>query len=183
MRTSLTRWLTVLVLVGLVVLLPTAAFAQLGAGQRTALRTGLLAATDPTVTQALAVGDDSTIASWCNGLSATDAWMAAASRRTLFEASNITQFDGLSAGKRDAWTLLLDNAPLDFGRNALRTAVVDIWGASNSVAVLQALREKARRCEAIIGGTVRTTNTVSALDRSYFGTFSPDVIAEALRGQ
>jgi hypothetical protein len=105
-----------------------------------------------------------------NGASTTDAWMAATSQQTIFEATDVTLFDGLTQGKRDVWRLLMDNTPINFGRNILRKAVVDTWGTTNSVAVLTAFLEKATRAQAAIGGTSKTTNTVTGIDRTYAGT-------------
>ena len=125
-------------------------------------------------------GQTDLMADWYNQPSSTDAWMYAAQRSTLFEATDVTKFDGLTAGKRDAWRLLLDNTPIDFGRNANRKAVQDIWGNTDSVAVLQALREKATRAQALFGGTSKTTNTVTALDRAFTGSLSGYDISQAL---
>lgn len=150
--------------------------------QQTALRNALTAETNPTVVAALAIRDDVTLTDWCNGASTTDAWIANCDRRTLFEAMDIAKFDGLTAGKRDAWRMMMENAPLDFGRNKLRTAVQDAWGTQDSVAVLSALREKATRAESYIGGAMKTTNTVSAIDRAYVGALSINEVSVALNG-
>jgi len=146
--------------------------------QLTALKAAINAETDPTFVAHRDIGNTEQMAVWLNGAGTTDAWLPAATRAQLFEATDVAKFDGLSAGKRDAWRLMMDNAPIDFGRNANRKAVLDIWGATDSVAVLQALREKATRAQEILGGTSKTTNTVTGLDRAYAGTLSyTDVIA------
>ena len=150
--------------------------------QQTTLRNALAAETNQTVVDALAIRDDVTLTTWCNGLSTTDAWIAYCDRRTMFEAMDVTKYDGLTAGKRDAWRVMMENGPLDFGRNKLRTAVTDIWGAQDSVAVLTNLREKATRAENYIGGNVKTTNTVSGLDRAYVGGLSINEVSVALNG-
>lgn len=153
---------------------------ELSRSQRNTLRTAI--ANEPAVSAAYAARDDTAIADWCNAASATDAWMYAADARTLFEAGDITKYDALSAGKRAAWDRMERNAPLNFGRAKMRSAVVDIWGSSDSVAVLTALREKATNCQAKIGGTSRTTNTVTGLDRSWPGLLSRDDISTLLNG-
>lgn len=150
--------------------------------QRTSIRNGINAETDPSIVTARTIRDDVTLTVWCNGASATDAWISGADSRTLFEAMDITKFDALTAGKRAAWDLMMRNAPLDFARAKLRTAVVDVWGATDSVAVLSALREKATRAEAYIGGTTRTTNTVSGLDRAFVGALSVTDVSQAMNG-
>jgi hypothetical protein len=151
--------------------------------QATAIRAGVNAETDPVVVAARAIRDDQAISAWCNGASATDAWLASADRRTLFEAIDVTKFDALTAGKRDAFKLMMDNAPLDFGRNKMRSALVDVWGATDSVAVLTALREKATRCQMYVGGTSRTTNTVTGLDRGWAEQMSGGLMSSILNAQ
>ncbi len=143
---------------------------QLTAGQVNTVRTAACA--DATAKTYINSPNVQSLMAWVNGVSTTDAWLYAATRTQLFEATNITKFDALTAGKRDAWRLMLDNAPIDFGRNPMRNAVVDAWGNTDSVTVLQALTEKATRAQAAIGGTSKTTNTVTALDRTYTGTVS-----------
>lgn len=151
---------------------------ELTNAQRTTLRTAIAA--EPTLAAAYAARDDQTIADWCNAASSTDAWMYAADSRTLFEAGDVTKYDGLTAGKRAAWDRVERNAPIDFGRNKMRTAVVDIWGATDAVAVLQALREKATNCQSKIGGTSKTTQTVTAIDRAWSGVLGRDQISDLL---
>lgn len=148
--------------------------------QKQTLAAALRAETDPSVVAALAIRNDVALMNWCNANSATDAWMASADSRTIFEAMNITKFDTLTAGKRDAYRLMIENAPLNFGRNNIRNAVVDIWGASDSVAVLQAVLEKARHAEVYLGGSTKTTNTVAGLDRNYYGAVALNDVSEAL---
>ena len=99
---------------------------------------------------------------------------------TLFEAGDVTKFDGLSAGKRDSWKLLLEFAPIDFARNKMRKAVTDIWGNTDSVAVLQACTRKATNAEKYLGGNSATENTVTALKLNWTGTISYSEIGEIL---
>jgi hypothetical protein len=153
---------------------------ELSPAQRATLRAALFA--EPAIATQIANRDDGAITVWCNGNSTTDAWLAAADGRALFEAIDVTKYDALTAGKRASWDLLLRNAPLDVGRNKIRQAVLDVWGATDSVAVLSALREKATRCQVILGGTARTTNTVTGLDRAYPFAFSPFQISTVLNG-
>jgi hypothetical protein len=154
----------------------------LSKAQQTTLRNALAAETNPTVVDALAIRNDVALTEWCNGASATDAWIAYCDRRTMFESMDVTKYDGLTAGKRDAWRVMMENGPLDFGRNKLRTAVVDVWGNVDSVNVLTNLREKATRAEAYIGGAPKTTNTISAIDRAYVGALSINEVSVALNG-
>lgn len=148
--------------------------------QKTALAAAIRAETNQGVIDAVAIGNITYLVEWCNGLSATDAWADVVEKSTLFEATNIAKFDNLTAGKRDAWQLVIDNAPIDGSRNKMRSAVVDIWGTSDSVAILQDMRRKATRGEAYLGGSSATTNTVTALKLKYVGGLSIDDIATAL---
>ncbi len=148
--------------------------------QLTTLAAAIAAETDQTFVGFRTTGNNTEITNWYNAASTTDAWMYHAERSTLFEATDVTKFDGLTAGKRDAWRLLMDNTPIDMGRNANRKAVQDIWGNTDSVAVLQALREKATRAQVLFGGTSKTTNTVTALDRAFTGLLSIDDVRAAV---
>lgn len=148
--------------------------------QETTLTVALKAETNPTVVAALAIRNDVALAEWCNALSTTDAWNDAMTSGLLFEASDTTKFDGLTAGKRDAWRMMLDFQPLDFARKKLRKAVVDTWGTTDSVAVLQACTRKATNAEIYFGGAVATENTVSALKLNWFGILNYNEISDVL---
>jgi hypothetical protein len=147
----------------------------------TAQKTTLAAAfrAEPSLATAVAAGDTYTIADWCNAVSAQDAWNPSLSAKDLFEATDIAKFDNLTAGKRDAWNLMLTYAPVDCSRNKIRKAIEDTWGATDSVAVLQACTRKATNAEAAIGGTSATTNTVTALKLDWVGTVGYLDVAQA----
>lgn len=148
--------------------------------QMQTLATALRAEQDATVVAALAIRNDVVLTEWCNSLSTVDAWNQAVSSRDMFEAMNITKFDNVTAGKRDAWRVMLDFAPIDFTRQKMRKAVEDVWGAADGVAVLQAFVRKATRAEKYLGGTDATTNTVTAKKLNYTGTVSLDDVSNAL---
>lgn len=140
--------------------------------QMQTLVAAIRASADPTVTAALAIRDDVTLTTWCNAPSPTDAWRASMQPQDVDEATPWTAFDALSAGKRDSWRQMLVY-PRDFSRNAIRRWVTDVWGnataGSNAEVILGAAREKATNAQAALGGTVRSTGTVSALDRAFVG--------------
>ena len=144
------------------------------------LAAALRAETNANVVNYLANRMDVQLAEWCNAASAVDAWQPAMTNRLLFEAGDVTKFDGLSAGKRDSWKLLLEFAPIDFARNKMRSAVKDIWGNTDSVAVLQACTRKATNAENYLGGNSATENTVTALKLKWTGTTSYSEIGEIL---
>ena len=148
--------------------------------QETALAAHIRASQSAEVVAALAIRNDVELARLYNLASASDAWKVAMSGRDLFEATDVTKFDGLTAGKRDAWRLLLNFAPVDMTRQKNRKAAQDVWGNSDSVAVLQACIRKATVAEAALGGNSATTNTVSALKLNWEGTLSTDDVSYAL---
>lgn len=148
--------------------------------QQQTLAAGIRAETNQACVDALAIRNDVAMTEWVNGNSTQDAWNPSMSGRLLFEATDVAKFDGLTAGKRDAWRLMLDFAPLDMARNKLRKAVVDAWGNTDSVAVLQACVRKATNGEKYLGGTSATENTVTAWKLNVPGNIGMNEISTAL---
>ena len=148
--------------------------------QKQTLAAALRAETNQTVINALAIRNDVYLAEWCNAPSSVDAWQPAMTNRSLFEATNVSKFDNLTAGKRDAWKLMLEFAPIDFARNKMRKAVTDTWGATDSIDVLQACTRKATNAENYLGGNSATENTVAALKLNWSGTVGFMEVADAL---
>ena len=144
------------------------------------LAAALRAETDAGVVAAMAIRNDVYLAEWCNADSAVAAWQSSMTNRLLFEAGDVTKFDGLSAGKRDSWKLLLEFAPIDFARNKMRKAVTDIWGNTDSVAVLKDCTRKATNAEKYLGGNSATENTVTALKLTAPGNISISDVSSAL---
>lgn len=129
---------------------------------------------DPTAAGYIAAAQDQLLADWLNADAPgpVKGWRVDVSRAELFEATPITQFDALSAGKRDAWRLLMENSPIDFSRNKMRAAVTDIWAAAQATSVLTACTENATRAENALGGASATDGSVTALKRNWTGTLS-----------
>ncbi len=150
--------------------------------QKQTLAAALRAETDAGVVAALAIRNDVSLTAWCNTASPVDVWHPAMTNRLLFEAGDVTKFDGLTAGKREAWKLMLDFAPIDFSRNKMRKAIKDVWGNTDSVAVLQACTRKATNGEKYLGGTDATENTVTARKLNFAGQISMTDISSALNG-
>lgn len=144
------------------------------------LAAGIRAETNQACVDALAIRNDVAMSEWVNGASAQDAWNPAMTGKLLFEASNIGKFDNLTAGKRDAWRMMLEFAPIDFARNKMRKAVTDTWGATDSIAVLQACTRKATNGEKYLGGTEATENTVTAWKLNVSGNIAMNEISTAL---
>ena len=90
--------------------------------QKQTLANALRAETNQTVVDALAIRNDVALAEWTNANSTADAWNNSMDARSLFQAMDITKYDNLTAGKRDAWRCMLDYAPHDMAKNANRKA-------------------------------------------------------------
>ena len=114
------------------------------------------------------------VLTWLNGerTPAALAWSKAAPQAAVRQAPAYTSYDSLATGKRDSWVLLLADTQ-DFSKAKIRNWVVDVWGAataaSNAEAVLLAGTYNATNLQNAIGGTSRTTGTVTALDLTYTG--------------
>lgn len=110
-----------------------------------------------------------------NEYTTTDAWKVSVPVDAADEAADYSTFDSIAAGKRDSWGFFL-RIPRDFSRSKVRKWITDVWGnataGSNAESILRAGVEKARRVEVIIGGTVKTTGTVAAMDRDFIGEVS-----------
>jgi hypothetical protein len=144
------------------------------------LATALRAETNQVVVDALAIRDDISLTNWVNTASTTSAWNPTMAKRDLFEATNVTKFDGLTQGKRDAWKLLLDNSPIDISRQKMRNAVVDTWGNTDSVAVLTACTRFATNGELYLGSSDATTNTVTAKKLNVPGLINLNDVSQSL---
>ena len=153
---------------------------MLTSAQLATLKAAINAETNATLIGYRTNGQTTMIAEWYNAASNTDAWSSNVSQSVLFDATDIAKFDNISAGKRDAWRILMDFAPCDFTRAKVRKGVQDIWGDADSVVVLQAGLRKATKAEVALGGTSVTTNTVTGLKLSWEGMLSGDDVASAL---
>ena len=153
---------------------------MLTAAQKVTLAAALRAETNAAVVAAMAIRNDVFLTEWCNSPSATDAWNPSVDRATLFDLTNITKFDGLTAGKRDAWKIMMDNAPVNATKAKIRKAPADIWGASDGVAVLQGFTVKATNAQVYLGGTSVTENTVTAMKMNFTETIGVMELSEIL---
>lgn len=127
----------------------------------------------PTANAARLAGDTTSLTAWLNSARTpqTLAWGTAVSKSIVDEAPSYTSYDTLSTGKRDSWTRFLDAPSRDFTKNKIRNWVVDVWGnataGSNAEAILQAATRDSTNAQFALGGTSRTTGTVTALDLAY----------------
>jgi hypothetical protein len=134
------------------------------------------------IVAALPLRNDGQIQEWYNKEASpvTKAWKSSVSANELFEETDLTLYDGLTAGKRDAWGLMLAYAPINFTKTRFRKAVQDAWGNTNSVAILEAVRRNATRFELVFGGDAATTNTVAATKLNVEGELSVNDVSTAL---
>lgn len=137
-------------------------------GQINTLRT--FALSNGTTAPLIAAGNAIGFMNWCNTASGSNRWLPMADTLSVEEAPSYTSYDTLTQGKRDSWMLFLKNSR-DFGKAKVRNWVTDIWGNatanSNSEAVLLAGTTSATNAQVAIGGTIKTTGTVSAVDTSF----------------
>lgn len=125
-----------------------------------------------TANDARLVGDVTSLYFWLNGQKtpAAPAWYTQAPQLAIEESPTYTTYDSIVTGKRDSWVLFLKSSR-DFTKNKVRNWVTDIWGnataGSNSDAILLAGTFNATNAQVAIGGTSRSTGTVSALDLTF----------------
>lgn len=123
-----------------------------------------------------APGNSAGLQAWLNTSTGGNAWGVAVDAQTSDEAPTYTTYDALSAGKRDSWVRFLAAESRNYSKKKVQDWIVDIWGAatanSNAEKILQAAIEPLTNGQSIIGGTTRTTGTVSGLDRTYYGLVS-----------
>lgn len=140
--------------------------------QMVTLRAGVCA--DNTARPLMQAGNGPALNAWLNTATATRGWRVDVNSSDMDEAPTMTSYDSLTQGKRDSWVRLLDlrdGRTRDFTRGAVRNWVTDVWGSatagSNAEKVLLAATEAVTNAQAILGGTAKTTGTVTATDRNY----------------
>lgn len=153
--------------------------------QLTTLAAHIRASTDPAVVAALAIRNDTELTRLYNlpATPAVAAWLREATARQIFEAMNINLYDNVATGKRDAWRMLMDFAPVDFGRQNRRNTVIDVWSAQTANqrnAILNGLTEPATVAQVALGGTNDTAEGVTAATRNFAGLVTIDDIGRAL---
>ena len=136
--------------------------------------------TNALVVAALAVRDDQAIADWYNQTTSTKAWRPIVQKQELFDAMNLTTFDSVIAGKRDAWKIMLELAPLDFTKASNRKGVVDIFAAADATSLLTACTENALQVELVFGGDNKTSGSVTAIKRNYIGATEAGEVSHVL---
>lgn len=119
-------------------------------------------------------GDSITVLSWLNAARtpATLAWRVDLQPIEIDEAATYTTYDSLTQGKRDEWERLLA-FPRSFAKNKNRNVVTDVWGSATAGSIAEAIllagTYNATNVQNALGGTTRTTGTVSALALTFTG--------------
>ena len=118
-----------------------------------ALKTAILAQTDPAFVAHRAAGNTGAMAEWINGPTALDVWKPRVTITELLSAVVWADFIALPAEKRDAWFALTQGGAegVDATVESIRAGFVSIFGgASATVANLVAVAQrKATRYEAM----------------------------------
>jgi hypothetical protein len=156
---------------------------QLSTAQVATLKAFVAASVDASIVAARTAGATIALRDLLNADAAgpVKAWNVSVGAQTLDEATPWTSFDTLDSaaagGKKLSW-LQVFRFNRDFSKAAMRKWVTDVWGnataASNAEAILQACLVNATVAQNAIGGTVRTTGTVSGLDRDFVGSVSQE---------
>lgn len=114
------------------------------------------------------------------------AWRTSVPAVVSDDAPSYSTFDSIAAGKRDSWGFFLAQTR-DFTRKKIRDWVVDVWGSatagSNAEKILLAGTENMRVVEVVLGGTDKTTGTVTAKDRTYVGSIDLTEVASIFNAQ
>lgn len=146
----------------------------LSASQSTTLKSFVQASVDPVIVTARQQGNTFDLAKALNADASPVVlgWRVAVTPVEADDAPDYSTFDSIPAGKRESWGFFLAFSR-DYSRNKTRKWVTDVWGnaaaASNAEAILQTAVENASVAENAIGGTLRTTGTVSAIARNFVG--------------
>ena len=147
--------------------------------QLLAVKTALLASTDPNVQQWVAIRNDTALAEWLNSASAVNAWRNDVAGSELSDEMKFNLFDTIAAAKREAWAILVSKEKCDFTKANIRKAITDIWATEQQSDLLNVGVEKASQLEVILGYSNVTTGPVTAAKRNYIGDISVNEVSYA----
>lgn len=135
------------------------------------LRAAIIASTVPVVVAARTAHDSQALADYysADASPAVPAWSTNVDSQTMFGALNIANYDSVLAGKRDAFRLMMEFAPVDATKNQIRKGIVDIFVAADAAAMLNAMTVNANNLEVVFGGNSPASGGVTALKRNYVG--------------
>jgi hypothetical protein len=156
-------------------------------GQRNTLKAAIAAETDAAFVALRQAGDEQGMAAWYNAALTPNvkAWVSNVTPLDSDEATPWPAFDSLSAGKRESWSLFLNNSR-DYGKGAVRKWITDVWGnataGSSAEAIMLAEQRNITRAENVLGGSnVVTTGTVSGRKLSWEGPLTAQDVSDSLR--
>lgn len=156
---------------------------MLNTQQLTNLKTAIIA--DPIAGPFRTAGDSFSLLEWCNGPSATLAWNTTVTASSLFDSLTISSFDNLSAGKREAFRLMLDRGIIDASKASIRTGFSDIFAVTGGYTdsgqlakmVNGALTVLATNAQKALGGTTPAAlGGVTALKRNWSELVTQDEV-------
>jgi len=127
--------------------------ADLSSAQRVTFAAAVNAENNAGLVACRTIRDDTCIQAFYNASTSNKAWRETITAKEVFEAMNLTNFDGLSAGKRDAMR-----------------------------AILNAATENASRFEMVFAGASASEGTVTAVKRNVLGPVSINDVSNSLNG-
>lgn len=155
--------------------------------QKTTLKAAILA--DPTASAHWTAGDFHSLTAFVNALTTQDAWRQSVAATDMVAALKFATYDGIVAGKRDAFRLMLEYG-VDATKVSVRNGLADIFATGGGYAdsaqlgkmLSESCVEKANWGEVALGYTTpAAVGGVTAIKRNYVGTFSIDELS-ALQG-
>ena len=101
---------------------------------------------DPAANALFVAGDMPTLTAYVNALTATDAWRESVPAVDLVAALRFATYDGLAAGKRDAFRLMLEYGPVDATKAAIRNGLGDMFATGGTYSDAQQLPKMMAAC-------------------------------------
>ena len=156
--------------------------------QKVTLKAAILA--DATALPLWTAGDFPSLTVYVNAPTAQDAWRVSVPAADMVSALKFATYDGIIAGKRDAFRLMLEFGPADASKASVRSGLADIFATGGSYTdtaqlgkmLTEACVEKALWAETKLGFTTpAAVGGVTAIKRTFVGTVSIDELS-ALQG-
>lgn len=94
----------------------------------------------------LVAGDMPTLTAYVNALTATDAWRPEVPAADLVAVLRFATYDNLTAGKRDAFRVMLEYGPVDATKAAIRDGLADIFAVIGGYSDAQQLPKMMAAC-------------------------------------
>lgn len=137
------------------------------------LKTAMLA--EPSLTTAVAAGDDTTIAAFFNQADPTlaDAWRTSLSLTEVLAVINWTEYIGRTQGERDAFRTMLTTGQVAPSRPNIRQGFQDIFSGPNGAITRPALTAAAKRKMTRAEKLLATGPTDGAFDLTFEGMLTP----------